>query len=970
MKTRRCYIYTRVSTSMQVDGYSLDAQKDKLKKYAEFQDMVVAGEYSDEGKSGKNIEGRPQFLQMLKDIESGKDKVEFVLVFKLSRFGRNAADVLSSLQRMQDFGVNLICVEDGIDSSKDSGKLMISVLSAVAEIERENILVQTMEGRRQKAREGKWNGGFAPYGYKLVDGYLYIADDEVDVIRIIFDKYVNTTMGASAVATYLNEHGYVKKKRQNNTLDMFSAHFIKSILDNPVYCGKLAYGRRKNEKIAGTRNQYHIVKQDDYPVYDGVHEAIVSEEVWQMAQRKRQETGVKSEKIYNQEHENILSSILRCPVCGAAMYGNVNRKKKKDGTLYKDYYYYHCKHRTTVNGHKCGYRRQWKQEMVDAAVEEVIRKLVTNPKFEQAIRQKIGSRIDTEELETELEQLRKKLHQLNGAKAKLGQQMDSLDVTDKHYDRKYQDMEERLYKLYDDIDSVEEEIEEVETRIYNVRQQKISGDNIYQFLLYFDKLYDKFTDAEKKEFLNSFIERVDIYEQEQPDGRFLKHIKFRFPVYFNGKEIEEMSWDNETTVETCRVVGYNKAIYGKKRLAMEKIKEQIERLLPQMTRIIVSNRLDKTYQYRKVEVTWTTVRGKELCQIAAYTEKQVFQENVDVEELADKLLVHFPEHLCQMNIFTEEKEYSFKMTKKGKLLTNATRLPAKQSGTSKLAKTSGSDVADLADKMNSRRGEHNRKKNYILQEGMTVPPLVDMGIFTKEGKVVRSMYDKYKQINRFVELVDDVLKNETKDEIYILDFGCGKSYLTFVLYYYIVEIRKKKAEIIGLDLKADVIKHCNETAEKYGYDHLHFELGDINGYKTKMPVDMVVTLHACDTATDYALFNAVQWNAKYILSVPCCQHEVNGQIESELLAPMMEYGIIKERMAALATDAIRANMLTYRGYKTQILEFVDFAHSPKNLLIRAVKSAIPKEKRERSLQEVERMCEEMHIVPSIYNLLK
>ena len=228
---------------------------------------------------------------------------------------------------------------------------------------------------------------------------------------------------------------------------------------------------------------------------------------------------------------------------------------------------------------------------------------------------------------------------------------------------------------------------------------------------------------------------------------------------------------------------------------MEKIKEQIERLLPQMTRIIVSNRLDKTYQYRKVEVTWTTVRGKELCQIAAYTEKQVFQENVDVEELAGKLLVHFPEHLCQMNIFTEEKEYSFKMTKKGKLLTNATRLPAKQSGTSKLAKTSGSDVADLADKMNSRRGEHNRKKNYILQEGMTVPPLVDMGIFTKEGKVVRSMYDKYKQINRFVELVDDVLKNETKDEIHILDFGCGKSYLTFVLYYYIVEIRKKKAAL-------------------------------------------------------------------------------------------------------------------------------------------------------------------------------
>ena len=188
-KQLKCYIYTRVSTSMQVDGYSLDAQKDKLHKYADYQDMFIAGEYSDEGKSGKSVEGRPQFQQMLSDIESGKDNVDYVLVFKLSRFGRNAADVLSSLQRMQDFGVNLICVEDGIDSSKVAGKLMISVLSAVAEIERENILVQTMEGRRQKAREGKWDGGFAPYGYKLVGGELHIAEDEAEIIRIIYDKY-------------------------------------------------------------------------------------------------------------------------------------------------------------------------------------------------------------------------------------------------------------------------------------------------------------------------------------------------------------------------------------------------------------------------------------------------------------------------------------------------------------------------------------------------------------------------------------------------------------------------------------------------------------------------------------------------------------------------------------------------------------------------------------------------------------
>ena len=211
-KKIKCDIYTRVSTTMQVDGYSLDAQKEKLKRYAEFQNMEIVNEYSDEGKSGKSVEGRPEFQRMLDNIENGTDEVQFVLVFKLSRFGRNAADVLNSLQRMQDFGVNLICVEDGIDSSKDSGKLMISVLSAVAEIERENILVQTMEGRKQKAREGKWNGGFAPYGYELVNGELQIAEDEAEIIRLIYDKFIHTNMGISAIAAWLNQHGYKKKK--------------------------------------------------------------------------------------------------------------------------------------------------------------------------------------------------------------------------------------------------------------------------------------------------------------------------------------------------------------------------------------------------------------------------------------------------------------------------------------------------------------------------------------------------------------------------------------------------------------------------------------------------------------------------------------------------------------------------------------------------------------------------------------
>ena len=549
-KQQKCYIYTRVSTSMQVDGYSLDAQKDKLRKYAEYQELSIVGEYSDEGKSGKSVEGRPQFKQMLADVESGKDNVDYVLVFKLSRFGRNAADVLSSLQKMQDYGVNLICVEDGIDSSKDVGKLMISVLSAVAEIERENILVQTMEGRRQKAREGRWNGGFAPYGYQLVNGELIIAEDEAEIIRIIYDKFVNTTMGMAAIAAFLNNSGYKKKLRQNNTIEGFSTSFVKGVLDNPIYCGKLAFGRRKNEKIPGTRNEYHIVKQKDYLLSDGVHEAIISEEMWNQAHRKRQETGVLQVKTHSLEHEHILSGIIKCPVCGSGMYGNVNRKKHPDGGYYKDYFYYACKHRRLVDGHKCGYRKQWSEEKINNAVEEVIRKLVKNPKFEEAILNKIGSRIDTEEIEKEIERLEKQHRQLTGAKGRLGQKMDSLDIMDKFYEKKYQDMETRLYHLYDEIEGVENSIEEVKNRLLNIRQQKISEENVYQFLLYFDKLYDKFTDLEKKEFLNSFVEQVDIYEQEQPDGRFLKHIKFRFPVYFGDRETQELCWDNESTVET------------------------------------------------------------------------------------------------------------------------------------------------------------------------------------------------------------------------------------------------------------------------------------------------------------------------------------------------------------------------------------------------------------------------------------
>ena len=535
---------------MQVDGYSLEAQHKKLLDYAKYQDWFVADEYSDEGHSGKNISGRPDFIRMLKDIENGKDGVSYVLVFKLSRFGRNAADVLSSLQLMQDYGVNLICVDDGIDSSKDSGKLMISVLSAVAEIERENILVQTMEGRKQKAREGRWNGGFAPYGYSLNNGELHIAEDEAPVIREIYDKYVNTNMGIHAICKHLMNQGFVKKQRQGNTLSEFSTGFVKGVLDNPVYCGKIAFGRRKTEKIPGTRNEFHIVKQDEFDVYDGIHEAIVSEELWKQAQLKRNATGFKPPKSHELEHEHILSAIIKCPICGAGMYGNVNRKKKDDGEYYKDYYYYACKHRTMVTGHPCTYKRQWNEEKVDAAVVEIIRKLILNPKFEKAIKEKIDASIDVSAYEAELENLRKQIKQTNGAKSKLAQQMDSLDVTDPQYDNKYADMQCRLDKFYATLEDIEKQISDTEFKIDTIKDEKIKSDAVYQYLLSFDQVYDEMTDKEKKMFMNSFLKSVEIYEEERCDGRFLKSISLRFPVFCDGKEVIGARWDNKNKVET------------------------------------------------------------------------------------------------------------------------------------------------------------------------------------------------------------------------------------------------------------------------------------------------------------------------------------------------------------------------------------------------------------------------------------
>lgn len=381
---------------------------------------------------------------------------------------------------------------------------------------------------------------------------------------------------------------------------------------------------------------------------------------------------------------------------------------------------------------------------------------------------------------------------------------------------------------------------------------------------------------------------------------------------------------------------------------MKSMKNELRELLEQnlnmdFLKATLSNPKDKN-GVKKVKVRPILKKDQLLFQCEAYQNNQVFHGNHEAGE-AICVLMEYMEQFRQMQLETKKFRYTVLISKKGKITIQKKR-------------QDGEREVDMT---------HNRKKTYILEEGICVPFLQDLGVMTAEGKIVRTKYDKFRQINRFLEFVEDILPQlDQNREITILDFGCGKSYLTFAMYYYLHHLKQYDVRIIGLDLKKEVICHCNELSQKYGYEKLKFLEGNIADYTGVEEVDMVVTLHACDTATDFALDKAVGWNAKVILSVPCCQHELNGQIQNEVLAPLLKYGLIKERMAALITDAMRAEYLEGCGYDTQILEFIDMEHTPKNILIRAVKTGKKKENGESI-----RACEAFfHVTPTLGKLLE
>ena len=346
----------------------------------------------------------------------------------------------------------------------------------------------------------------------------------------------------------------------------------------------------------------------------------------------------------------------------------------------------------------------------------------------------------------------------------------------------------------------------------------------------------------------------------------------------------------------------------------------------------------------KVRIRPVRHKDRQVYQFEAFCGTQVFHQNLEKEEACGKIL-EYMENFRQMQLETQSAAVSALVSKKGKV-TVKKKLRARKKAPAAT--------------------DHNRKKHYILEEGIPVPFLQDLGVMTAEGKIVRTKFDKFRQINRFLEFIQDVLPKLPRErEIRILDFGCGKSYLTFAMYYYLHELQGLDVRILGLDLKEDVIRACNQLSQRYGYEKLRFLEGNIADYTGADEVDMVVTLHACDTATDFALAKAVGWKAKVILSVPCCQHELNGQMENELLRPILQYGLIKERLAALVTDGLRAQYLEREGYDVQVLEFIDMEHTPKNILLRAVRTG-----RKGENGAAIQACEEFfHVSPTLGKLL-
>lgn len=538
---KSCVIYIRVSSERQVKGYSLDGQKHYLAKCAERRGMTVLDTYVEEGKRGKSIEGRTEFQRMLDDIQSGKVHTDYVLVFKLSRFGRNARDVLNSLEFIMKYGVHLMYVEDGLDSSTSMGKMMITILGAVAELERESIIAQSLLGREEKAKSGGWNGGFAPYGYRLVKGddkskgKLETAPEEKAVVQPVFDMFLNRNMGYTAISGYLNRNGYTRPPAKNAIRPSYgewSSDNIKRMLSNPVYTGRVAWGKRRTEKVPGKDNEYRLVKQDEYILSEVIsHEAFVSKEDFDKVQEIKAIRGKKGNHNIGQYNAHLLSGIVKCPQCGAPMYIGMTKWTNQDGTERRTESYV-CSYATKHRGTSVCRRNGVVASQVEDEVMEYTRKIVRNPQFIKDLQEKVMTAVDMTEVENDISAYKKQLSALQRSRDSLEQDIDRIAPDDKYAERRRADMTRRLNDLYDQIYKAEDLLQESMMKKTTLESEQMSVQSMTGILSSFDAIYDRMNEAERRNLVKYLISEVELFprEEQKTQKRFVKAIAYKFPI--------------------------------------------------------------------------------------------------------------------------------------------------------------------------------------------------------------------------------------------------------------------------------------------------------------------------------------------------------------------------------------------------------------------------------------------------------
>lgn len=555
-KRIKCYTYLRVSTEKQVEGYSIDAQRKNVQKLADLKDFEIIEEYVDAGFSGADVQNRPAFTRMMNDIQNEKDDIKYVLSFKLSRLGRNAIDTLESLRKMQEHGVNILTDDGAVDSSSAYGNFFILIMSGLAEMERENILAQTFAGRVEKARQGRHNGGQAPYGYRIrpatsknEKGILEINEDEAPLIRLIFDRYVNHEKGDGKVSEYLITHGYTKLIRENGKLQFVDESFVGHVIRNETYCGMIVYGKRTNVKDPKTgKISTRMKDRSEWYRAEGLHEPIISRELFEKAQAIRERNTHYQPKVYDPEHAAVFSGILICPECGAPMHGVGGLGKvKRDGKHGGGQYYYSCSnHRRRRGEHRCPYSKGWRQDKIDALMANIIGQVAWNDKFREDMDLRLGRAVDTSEYENQIERLTKQIRNKTKTLKRKALTIDNFDWDVKNADTLYDALNGDYVRLHDEVQTLEQSLEEVKEKIDYIRNQQVTKDGVLKFIHEFGKVYNNLPEIKKKELANRFIEKIEVFHEEKEDGSIIKSVTFKFPITLGGKRIDKALINGQT----------------------------------------------------------------------------------------------------------------------------------------------------------------------------------------------------------------------------------------------------------------------------------------------------------------------------------------------------------------------------------------------------------------------------------------